>query len=243
MATDPVATAPGARVLPWRKLMLLPWAVVAVAMVAVAISERGPTHIALPLLLGLAFVATQQQRRLSERTRRMGLRDLQMRLDNASYLNEFQSLPNRNYMLDQLRREMPRARHAGVPFVVVVVRVADLEGIAERRGREFADRVEVSLARLIERFTRVSDFAAELGEGTFGILLYECNLRMARSYLRRVPGVLAVSNGKHMLEIPLDVRVTEYDLESVYAIDVLREAEEAAAARAPDPLRFGAETA
>jgi GGDEF domain-containing protein len=243
MAADPVSTVTAPRSLPWRRLMFLPWAVVAAAMMLVALMDPGPTQIALPLLLAVALVATHQQRRLSERVRRMSLRDLQMRLDNASYLNEFQNLPNRNYMLDQLRRAMPRARHTGEPFVIVVVSAGDLQGIAERRGEEFAALAARSLTRLIERFTRVSDFAAELGEGTFGILLYECDLEMARSYLRRVPGVLAVSTGKRMLEIPLDVRVSEYDLESIYAIDVLREAEEADPARPPEPLRFGAETA
>jgi GGDEF domain-containing protein len=195
------------------------------------------------VLLAVVFVASHQQHRLSERMRRRGLLDLQRRLDSASYLNEFQSLPNRNYLLDQLRREMPRARQTGQPFVLVVVSIADLPGISERRGPDFARRAETALARLIERFTRASDFAAELGPGAFGIVLYECDLNMARAYLRRVPGVLAVSNGRHMLEVPLNVRVIEYDMESVYAIDVLREAEEAKAARPAEKIRFGAEQA
>jgi GGDEF domain-containing protein len=127
--------------------------------------------------------------------------------------------------------------------VVVTVVASDLDGVAERRGSDFADLAARSLARLIERFTRASDFAAELGPGAFGILLYDCDLEMARSYLKRVPGILAVSTGKRMLEIPLTVRVIEYDMESIYAIDVLREAEEAEPARAPEPLRLGAEMA
>jgi GGDEF domain-containing protein len=138
---------------------------------------------------------------------------------------------------------MPRARQAGQPFVLVVISVADLAAIGERRGPDFGHRVERSLARLIERFTRASDFAAELVPGSFGVVLYECDLNTARAYLRRVPGVLSVSNGRHMLEVPLNVRVKEYDMESVYAIDVLREAEEAKAARPPEKLRFGAERA
>lgn len=243
MAVNPVPNAAGARSLPWRRLMVLPWAVVAAAMVGLSALDPSPVHIALPLLLAGAFVATHQQRRLSERARRRGLRDLQLRLDNASYLNEFQSLPNRNYMLDQLRREMPRARHTGEPFALVVISAEDLDGIAERRGAEFAERAASSLARLMERFTRASDFAAQLGPASYGVLLYECDFELAESYLRRVPGVLAVSTGRSMLEIPLVVRLSEYDLESVYAIDVLREAEEAEPARPPEELRFGAEMA
>ena len=243
MATEPVAVATGGRAFPLRKLMYLPWAAVLGVMVVVALDQPGPLPIALPVLLVLTFIGSQQLHRFSERARRNGLLDLQRRLDNASYLNEFQSLPNRNYMLDQLRREMPRARQAGQTFVVVVVSIADLAGIEERRGPDFARRVETALARLIERFTRASDFAAELGPGAFGVILCECDMAMARAYLRRVPGVLAVSNGRHMLEAPLNVRVIEYDMESLYAIDVLREAEEAKAARPPEKLRLGAEKA
>ncbi len=243
MATEPVAAVPARRSVPWRKLMYLPWMALAVVMAAVAVADPQPLQIALPVLLAATFVASQQQSRISDRARRSGLRGLQQRLDNASYLNEFQSLPNRNYMLDQLRREMPRARQAGLPFVIVVVNVADLEGISERRGPEFAARVEGSLARLIERFTRASDFAAALEPGAFGIVLYECDLPTAKAYLRRVPGALPVSNGKTMLEVALNVRVSEYDMESLYAIDVLRDAEESQAVRPPEQLRFGAERA
>ena len=243
MATDPVQAVLPGRAFPWRKLMVVPWALVLGIAVTMAIVDPQPLGLVVPVLLMTAFVAGNYRRKLSDHSLHRNLRDLELRLDNASYLNEFQSLPNRNYMLDQLRREMPRARHTGEPFVVVTVSANDLDGITERRGAEFAELAARSLARLIERFTRASDFAAELGPGSFGILLYDCNMEMAESYLRRVPGGLAVSTGKRMLEIPLTVRVTEYDMESIYAIDVLREAEEGEMARPPEPLRFGAEIA
>jgi diguanylate cyclase (GGDEF)-like protein len=223
--------------------MPLVWLGALAAAAVPAVDDPRPMHVAAPALLAVSFVVTVVHRRLSERYRHRSLRDLERRLDMASYLDEFQSLPNRNYLLDQLRREMPRARHTGEPFVLVIVTASELEAIADRRGPDFASLAARSLARLIERFTRASDFAAELGPGAFAVLLYECDLRMAKAYLRRVPGSLAVSTGKQMLEIPLTVRVSEYDMESVYAIDVLREAEEAPPARAADGLRHGAEAA
>ena len=45
------------------------------------------------------------------------------------------------------------------------------------------------------------------------------------------------------LVVPLLVQLSEYDLESIYAIDVLRDAEEAPLARKPEDLRVGAEAA
>ena len=244
MEGEEMLLEPGfARRLPWRRLMLVPWAVVLGFAAGEALRHPQPLTIVVPILLCLTFAATEWKRRLSERLRHRGLRDLELRLDNTSYLNEFQSLPNRNYMLDQLRREMPRARHVGVPFAVVVIGIPELEAVTARRGEDFANLALRSLARLIERFTRASDFAAELGPGTYGVLLYECTREMAESYVRRVPGTLAVSTGKQMLDIRLVVRMSEYDMESLYAIDVLRDAEESPEVRAPEPMRFGAEAA
>ena len=243
MHREPIQAGPRTRSIPWGWLVHLAWLAAGGAALAPAIDDPQPMHVAVPALLGVLFVVTTVDRRLSSRFRRRNMRDLERRLDGASYLDEFQNLPNRNYLLDQLRREMPRARQTGEPFVLVIVAAHDLDGVAGRRGAEFAELAARSLARLIERFTRASDFAADLGAGSFAVLLSECDLKTARAYLRRVPGALAVSTGKRMLEIPLTVRVQQYDMESVYAIDVLREAEEASPARAADQLRHGAEAA
>ncbi len=243
MADDQLRTVVTRRGFRWRRLLAAPWAVVGLATVGLALREPGLSTVAIPILLGILFAATVASQRTSRNARHRGLRDLQLRLDNATYLNEFQNLPNRNYMLDQLRREMPRARATRETFVLVVVSIQHLDAIAERRGTDFAERSSRSLASLIERFTRASDFAAELAPGSFGILLYDCRAEMATSYLRRIPGVIAVSTGKLMLDIPLMVRMSEYDLESLYAIDVLREAEEDQPVRDPEVLRFGAEAA
>ena len=243
MADDSIQTVVAHRGFRWRRLLIAPWVSAAIITLTLAALDPSPTNIALPLLLGVLFGVTVATQRMSRIARHRGLRDLELRLDNATYMNEFQNLPNRNYMLDQLRREMPRARATGEPFVLVIVTIEDLDSIAERRGADFGERSARSLASLIERFTRASDFAAELAPGSYGILLYDCGAEMAVSYLRRIPGVIAVSTGKQMLDIPLSVRMSEYDLESIYAIDVLREAEEESSVRDPEALRFGAEAA
>lgn len=243
MAEDSIQAVVAHRGFRWRRLLIVPWVSAAVVTVTLAVLDPSPTNIVLPLLLGVLFGVTIATQRMSHIARHRGLRDLELRLDNATYMNEFQNLPNRNYMLDQLRREMPRARATGEPFVLVIITIEQLDSIAERRGADFAERSVRALSSLIERFTRASDFAAELARGSYGILLYDCRAEMAASYLRRIPGVIAVSTGKQMLDIPLSVRVNEYDLESIYAIDVLREAEEDTPVRDPEALRFGAEAA
>ncbi|HEX6031887.1 MAG TPA: GGDEF domain-containing protein [Tepidiformaceae bacterium] len=227
----------------WDRLITLGWLSVGGLSLYEAVVRPGAQSLGIAGILVTLFFLSQLRTRLSRQALHRGLRDLELRLENASYMSEFKNIPNRNYLLDQLRREMPRARAFGEPFVLVIVCIDDLKGIAGRRGEAYGALVVRSLARLIERFTRASDFAAQLEEGCYCVLLYDCTETVAQSYLRRIPGSIAVSTGKEMLEVPLAVRMAQYDMESFYAIDVLREVEEGGLARPPEPLRFGAEAA
>jgi hypothetical protein len=57
-------------------------------------------------------------------------------------------------------------------------------------------------------------------------MLVECTLEQSYIYLKRVPGTISVSDGHQMLDVPVTARVHQYDLESLYATDVLRDLEE-----------------
>jgi diguanylate cyclase (GGDEF)-like protein len=226
----------------WHRLTTLGWVSATGLSLYEALRRPGAQSLGVAGIFVTLFVLRQLRSRLSVR-RCTASRDLELRLENASYMSEFKNIPNRNYLLDQLRREMPRARAFGEPFVLVIVCIEDLRGIAERRGEAYGTLVVRSLARLIERFSRASDFAAQLEEGCYCVLLYDCTQAMAQSYVRRIPGSIAVSTGKEMLEVPLTVRIAQYDMESFYAIDVLRDVEEGGVTRPPEPLRFGADAA
>lgn len=148
------------------------------------------------------------------------------RLHGAAYLSEFHNLPNRNYVLAELRREMPRARAHNAPFVLIQLSLENIEEVRERRGDDFADRAVNGLVEVLKRLTRSSDFLAHLGGARFGVMLVECTLEQSYIYLKRVPGTVSVSDGHQMLDVPVTARVHQYDLESLYATDVLRDLEE-----------------
>ncbi len=153
-------------------------------------------------------------------------RRVSSKLHGSAYLSEFQNLPNRNYVLAELRREMPRARTHNAPFVLIQLSLENLEQVRERRGDEFVDRAVNSLVDALKRLTRSSDFLAHLGGPRFAVMLVECTLEQSYIYLKRVPGNISVSDGHQMLDIPVTARVHQYDLESLYATDVLRDLEE-----------------
>lgn len=149
------------------------------------------------------------------------------RLQGAAYLSEFHNLPNRNYVLAELRREMPRARATSTPFVLVQLSIENIDDIRARRGDDFAQRALDSLAEVLKRLTRSSDFLAHLGGAKFCVMLVECTLEQSFTYLKRVPGTIAVSDGHNVLDVPVTARVLQYDLQALYATDVLHDLEAA----------------
>ncbi|MBI2766842.1 MAG: GGDEF domain-containing protein [Chloroflexi bacterium] len=162
------------------------------------------------------------------------------RLHGSAYISDLEGLPNRNYLLSELRREMPRARTIEVPFVLVILSLDTIDEVRERRGDEFADRAVRGLADVLKRFTRTSDFIAHLGGHRFCVMLNECKREDSFIYLQRVPGTIAVSDGRQMFEVPVAARLHEYDMEALYATDVLRDAEESKPLHRKTQARFNA---
>ena len=165
------------------------------------------------------------------------------KLHGSAYISEAFSLPNRNYLLAELRREMPRARSAGLPFVLIQVSLDTIDDIRKRRGEDYANRSITSLAEVLKRITRNSDFIAHTGGATFCVVLNECTREQSYNYLQRVPGAVAVSDGRNMFDVPAAARISEYDMESLYATDVLRDVEEAAPLRRREQTRAFSEAA
>lgn len=197
------------------------------------------TTVGFVLLFAVAHAQIFLVRWLGERRLNRAL----ARMHGNAYLSELDSLPNRNYLLSELRREMPRARSDRSPFVLILLSMDTLDEVRERRGEEFADRALKALAQVLKRFTRTSDFIAHLGGPDFCVMLNECEYDNAFIYLQRVPGSIAVSDGHRMYEIPVSARVHQYDLENLYATDVLRDAEETTPLKRKMQQHFGSEAA
>ncbi len=194
------------------------------------------TFVALFLLANLQLFAVAWSGQRREKA-------LSAKLRASGYLSEEFDLPNRNYLLAELRREMPHSRDQGVPFSLVILSLADWEGVKERRGEEFARRAAAAFADLLRRITRGSDFLAHLEGATFAVLLSECSFDQAFEFLKRVPGSIGVSDGRRVLDVAITARLTQYDMESLYATDVLREAEQAQPLRRREEPRPWAEAA
>jgi diguanylate cyclase (GGDEF)-like protein len=87
---------------------------------------------------------------------------------------------------DLVRDESARAARFGRPSMVVTATLPQLEDVAERWGRDAADRVVAEITRVLEAEGRAVDRMALLGDSTFGILLPETGELGASRFAERV---------------------------------------------------------
>jgi diguanylate cyclase (GGDEF)-like protein len=87
---------------------------------------------------------------------------------------------------DLVREESARAARFGRPSMVVTATLPQLEDVAERWGRDAADRVVAEITRVLESEGRAVDRIALLGDSTFGILLPETGELGASRFAERV---------------------------------------------------------
>jgi len=87
---------------------------------------------------------------------------------------------------DLVRHESARAARFGRPSMVVTATLPQLEDVAERWGRDAADRVVAEITRVLESEGRAVDRMALLGDSTFGILLPETGEAGASRFAERV---------------------------------------------------------
>ena len=85
-----------------------------------------------------------------------------------------------------VREESARAARFGRPSTVVTASLPQLEDVADRSGREAADRVVAEILRLLESEGRAVDRIVRLSDSTFGILLLETGELGASRYAARV---------------------------------------------------------
>ncbi len=210
-----------------RAVSLVLWGAVLALVFTNALVRPSLVSVATAAAFLLLFAIVNAQFLLLRWTTSRRFRHLDAKIKGAGYISELGGLPNRNYLLAELRREMPRARTENTPFTLLVLSLDTLDEVRERRGADFADRALHQMVEVLRRATRNSDFLAHLGGARFCVMLVECSGNDAFLYLKRLSGTVAVSDGRHMYDVPITARLAQYDMESLYATDVLAEAEEA----------------
>lgn len=85
-----------------------------------------------------------------------------------------------------VREENERKRRYGRPVSVVIADLYGLDTLAERVGREAADRLVPAIAEALRRYGRTTDRVARVGHARFHVLLPETDEVRAINYVERV---------------------------------------------------------
>jgi diguanylate cyclase (GGDEF)-like protein len=85
-----------------------------------------------------------------------------------------------------VRLENDRKRRYGRPVSVVVAELYGLEALAERVGRDAADRLVPAIAEALRRYGRAPDRVARVGHARFHVLMPETDEVRAINYVERV---------------------------------------------------------
>lgn len=211
-----------------RPLGFLLWGVVLAFSAYTYATDQTITNLVLLCVFILLCIAINAESRIRTFAQKRAWHHETMRLDNSFYIADSSDLPNRTYLLSEVRREIARSAISNVPFTLIHLSLHDFEAIRERRGDEFAELALKAIENLVRRVTRPTDFLSHLGDSNFVIMLVDGGKADATSFLRSsIPGGLSVSNGSNMFDIPIVAQMLEYDMNSVYSADILSQLQEA----------------
>lgn len=97
---------------------------------------------------------------------------------------------NKHYFLQQVKREVSRARRYSLNVCLLFFEVDDYEGYVERNGRYLGDFILADLGNVVKRNTREVDTAARYGECLFAVLLPETRRLGAMRLAERIRKVV-----------------------------------------------------
>ncbi len=145
----------------------------ALAAVPVSVKDR---------VVGLVVVATRTARTFSDRDVRLLeaiANQIGMAIDNSRLYEEtvqlaftdgLTGLYNRRYLVEQMERELARARRLGTSLSAIMIDLDGLKTINDSHGHRDGDRFLCAVAEVIKRGTRASDMAARWGGDEFLLL-------------------------------------------------------------------------
>lgn len=128
-------------------------------------------------------------------------------------------LPSRVLLIEQLGREIARARRQSQDLTLATIELSRYEDFRSSWGPAATHAAVLHIAETLRRVTRSADFVARLDAARFGIILAPCNEAQAAAFGDRLS--LAVSNrplpSATEVRVPLYVGVeivaTQYDAE------------------------------
>lgn len=133
--------------------------------IAIFLAQRPPPEAIETLQLAREFVQSAAS-----------LLEVEKRLHSLSIKDDVTGVANRNYFIQRASAEVLRARRSKHPLSVLFIAVDQLPLAIEKGGMEEGHNVLRTLARILERHSRVNDLVAKFTGSEFAILLPDTDL-------------------------------------------------------------------
>jgi diguanylate cyclase (GGDEF)-like protein len=186
------------------------------------------------------FEANELRARLRSGARMLDLLtnlvEVQEALKVQATVDHLTGIWNRRMVLEQLDREVNRARHEKRPFAVAIVDVDRFKSINDTHGHRIGDVVLRFTANALKSQLRQYDFVGRFGGEEFLVLLPGCDAASARAVGERMRDFIASQQatvGADSVQVTVSVGVA-VTLNGSATADALVEAADAALYRAKD---------
>ncbi len=123
------------------------------------------------------------------------LHDQTERLATLANTDPLTGLANRRFLLDQLDREVDRARRYGRPLSLVYIDLDGFKAVNDQHGHLFGDDVLKGAATAMRSVLRSTDLMARIGGDEFAILMPETTLPGASNATDKLRRALTAFSG------------------------------------------------
>ncbi len=118
-------------------------------------------------------------------------RALKRQLTHSATHDELTGLPNRSAFNQAIERAAQTARRQGRVHALCYIDLDQFKAVNDGAGHAAGDEVLISVASLIQRSCRASDFAGRIGGDEFIMLLSDCDLENAKTVCQKIVDQIA----------------------------------------------------
>lgn len=155
------------------------------------------------------------------------IRRAQDSIERLAYFDPLTDLPNRRYFLDQLNRQIARAKRRSEGFSLLFIDLNRFKEINDSQGHVVGDEVLIEVAQQFASVVREEDVLARLGGDEFVLLTIDTDdarvLRMAERFLDSLAHGVSLSTGR--FDIGASVGIAQYPRHGQNSADLLRHAD------------------
>jgi diguanylate cyclase (GGDEF)-like protein len=125
------------------------------------------------------------------------LREVNARLDRLATFDELTGLANRRLLMDQLRRELDRARRDGKPMTVILIDLDHFKQVNDTYGHLGGDAVLVKVSATMKEIVRAGDLPARYGGEELCVVLPSTSLARGAVVAERIRRAIEAATIEH----------------------------------------------